>query len=706
MAKLLMISGDRALVAGQPGAFYNTLEDFSRHWERIDVICPRPKLKIGNLKLFDNVFLHPSPWPLLLQPWWIWRQGRRLHRQQGFSLATVHEYAPFYNGLGARWLSQESGLPYVLEIHHITGFPRAATLREWFYHWLFRFFIRWDAVPAKAVRAVNQTIAEALQRIGVPANKIRLMPSLYLDRQVFRPQPVEKKYDLIFVGRLAANKGAELFIQAAGQFQVKAIIVGAGPLERELKTLNAKLKADVTFHGWAKDRQAVAALLNQSRLLVVPSYSEGNPRVLGEALACGVPVLATPVGIAPELLDRGGAGRIVGWDAAGIAQQAQILLADPAAYQQCRECGLALVRQYEKSAAVKNYADQLKTVRCARQLLVVTQTVAADDQLLAFFLAWLKQFSRHFQTVRVICLGKGQADLPANVTVHSLGKERGWPKLAQLFRFYYLLWRYRQSYDAVFVHMNPIWLMLGGPLWRRWGKRTALWYTSGGVTSKLRWAERQADLIFTASPESFRLPSSKLVVTGHGIDTDWFKPANQPAVPTELKLLSVGRLAPVKHYGTLIQAAGWLAERKVSFSVTVIGEPALPADRVYTAELKNTIRQLDLEQHFHFLGKVNYAQLPEYYRQHSLFIHLSRTGSLDKALLEAMACGLTVLSASAAARAFLPPALTLAPDDAAELAGKIQTVGRQMADPALRRYVLEHHDLTALISRISRRISE
>lgn len=41
MAKLLMISGDRSLAEGKRGAFYNTLEEFRKYWDRIDVICPK-----------------------------------------------------------------------------------------------------------------------------------------------------------------------------------------------------------------------------------------------------------------------------------------------------------------------------------------------------------------------------------------------------------------------------------------------------------------------------------------------------------------------------------------------------------------------------------------------------------------------------------------------------------------------------------------
>ncbi|KKU85345.1 MAG: hypothetical protein UY14_C0026G0007 [Parcubacteria group bacterium GW2011_GWA1_47_9] len=102
--RLLMISGDRALAEGKHGAFFNTLEEFRKYWDRIDVICPRVgnnQQSTINNRFFDNVFIHPSPWPLIFQPFWILKEGQRLIKEYGHDFVTVHEYPPFYNGIGA-----------------------------------------------------------------------------------------------------------------------------------------------------------------------------------------------------------------------------------------------------------------------------------------------------------------------------------------------------------------------------------------------------------------------------------------------------------------------------------------------------------------------------------------------------------------------------------------------------------------------------
>ena len=135
-----MISGDRSLAEGKHGAFYNTLEEFHKHWDRVDIIVPRIKnyeLRITNV--FGNVFIHTSPWTLIFQPFWIYREGLRILKANGYSLMaknylmTVHDYPPFYNGLGAYLLNLATRVPYVLEIHHIPGYPKAANLKELIY---------------------------------------------------------------------------------------------------------------------------------------------------------------------------------------------------------------------------------------------------------------------------------------------------------------------------------------------------------------------------------------------------------------------------------------------------------------------------------------------------------------------------------------------------------------------------------------------
>lgn len=333
------------------------------------------------------------------------------------------------------------------------------------------------------------------------------------------------------------------------------------------------------------------------------------------------------------------------------------------------------------------------------KLLIVTQKVDRNDQALGFFLDWLKEFAKHFEVVTVLCLQKGDFDLPLNVRVHDLGKDAGLPKYRWLWNFYRQCWQLRRDYDTVFVHMNPIWVVVGWGLWRLLGKKINLWYTHKSVTLRLRLAEKLADRIFTASKESFRLPSTKVIVTGHGIDTDLFRPGESLPNDGMIRILSVGRITPVKNYEVLIDAAEILQAQGVRFTITLLGEPAMPEDREYQIGLQAKITRLGLQNSIHFLGRKLHRELPKYYQSNSIFVHMSQTGSLDKTILEAMACGMVVVSCNDASRSFLPAERIFSANDASELAAKITNPGALDFDG--RGYVIAHHSLSQLIVRLT-----
>lgn len=362
MTKLLMVPGLGAvegLVQGKKNALYNTLEEFHKYWERIDIIVPKTKHQSVQA-LFSNVFIHPSSWPLLLYPFFFIIKAVSLHNRIKFDLVTVHEFPPFYNGIGAWLLWQIIHVPYLLEIMHVPGYPCASSFKERVYLLATRWFIALDATKAKAVRVMNKhEVPEFLIRAGVPREKIKLIPAIYIDQAVFHPQEVEKKYDLIFVGRLEKNKGADLFVKTVAELGVKAIIVGTGPLENDLKSLAKKVRADIVFHGFAKDAHEVARLMNESRVLVMCSYNEGGPRVIAEAMACGVPVVATRVGIVPDIVPI---EQQCDWTPADVATKAKLLLSNSVAYESARSAGLESVKQFEKVSAIRFYADQLKSL--------------------------------------------------------------------------------------------------------------------------------------------------------------------------------------------------------------------------------------------------------------------------------------------------------------------------------------------------------
>ena len=115
-----------------------------------------------------------------------------------------------------------------------------------------------------------------------------------------------------------------------------------------------------------------------------------------------------------------------------------------------------------------------------------------------------------------MALGIGAHSLPSNVNIHSLGKEKGASRFFKFIKFYWLIFKLRKNYDAVFVHMNPEYVVLGGWLWKIWKKPVYLWYVHKSVTWKLKVANYFVKKIFTANDASCRLSNRKKIKAGLG----------------------------------------------------------------------------------------------------------------------------------------------------------------------------------------------
>lgn len=122
---------------------------------------------------------------------------------------------------------------------------------------------------------------------------------------------------LVCVGRLSQDKGQMLLIKAASQLAAegldfKLILVGDGLLRQELETAIAAfgLSEKVQITGWATGSEVQNYIIN-SRVFVLPSFAEGLPVVLMEALALGRPVISTYVAGIPELVEPGKHGWLV-----------------------------------------------------------------------------------------------------------------------------------------------------------------------------------------------------------------------------------------------------------------------------------------------------------------------------------------------------------------------------------------------------------
>jgi glycosyltransferase involved in cell wall biosynthesis len=187
------------------------------------------------------------------------------------------------------------------------------------------------ADPAKIAIVYNGVPAPALPRCGTAAGA---------------------PCHVLFLGRLGARKGTPELIAALADPTLAALpwratIAGDGEVDRfrALPTENA-IADRIAFPGWV-DRGGVDRLLAEADILVLPSYEEGLPVAIIEALANGIAVVATPVGALPEILRDGETALLVGpGDTAGLAAALRRLIVDPALRQRIGAAGAAVYRRH------------------------------------------------------------------------------------------------------------------------------------------------------------------------------------------------------------------------------------------------------------------------------------------------------------------------------------------------------------------------
>ena len=380
--KLLMVSGDRSILAGKQGAFWYTLREFRKHWDRIDIVCPKivsPKNIEASEELAwqgdavrftqghgGEVFFHPNPHGLHTQIGWHVRRARVLHQDVHFDVMTAHDYPPFYNGIAAKRIHRATGIPYAVEIHHIVGYPHSSSGTELIGRLLSRCFLAWDTSTASAVRVVNDEVGTVLRQWGVASEKIRLIPSFYLDHEIFAAVSQSAvRYDVAFCGRLVANKCLSNLLLALRQLsECRLVVIGDGPERSRLQRLTRKLgiRDRVAFLGWLPTQQDVLATIKSAKMFVMNSRSEGGPRVLLEAMACGMPVISTRVGIAPRVVEDTVNGFFTDGTPADLAAKIQYLLSNEHKRIALGTAARSVLAQYERSVLVKNYAQFLQSL--------------------------------------------------------------------------------------------------------------------------------------------------------------------------------------------------------------------------------------------------------------------------------------------------------------------------------------------------------
>jgi glycosyltransferase involved in cell wall biosynthesis len=264
---------------------------------------------------------------------------RRLLRGGGFDLVHAHIFA---SAAAAAIATLGKGLPLVITEH---------TEASW-QTWRTRWISRWAHRRARHTIAVSTPIERRLiERDGAPSDLVTLIPNAVIPAPDETPDSASTLPDgwpegplIGVVARLQPEKGVANFLQAATRVsrifpEAGFLVVGDGPLREELLSLAERLGISkrVRFLGYRTDSRALMGLMD---VLVVPSLTEGSPLIVLEAMAAGIPVVASAVGGIPDQLRHGEEGILVppdDPDALGEALGA--LLRDPAYARRLGETG-------------------------------------------------------------------------------------------------------------------------------------------------------------------------------------------------------------------------------------------------------------------------------------------------------------------------------------------------------------------------------
>lgn len=281
----------------------------------------------------------------------------------------VHAHCAYPDGVGAALAAKALGLPYVITAHgsDINVYAQRPLLRAQ----LRRALAAADAVVVVS-RDLKAKVARLLEGTGADSRLVHI-PCAGFDPATFSPReraplrrelgtPVDGQL-LVFVGQLVPIKAVDNLVEAFRRLlaqgthaDARLVIIGEGKCgpELERQVAAAGIAERVTFTG-ALPQPSVARWIAAADMLCLPSHNEGTPNVIVEALASGVPVVASRVGGIPELVTHEANGFLVP-------------PADPEALS--RALGAALERSFGKDEVRRTVehltwdAIALKNVEC------------------------------------------------------------------------------------------------------------------------------------------------------------------------------------------------------------------------------------------------------------------------------------------------------------------------------------------------------
>lgn len=285
--------------------------------------APDPRQQVAGC---DVEYVRYPALPLLTRPLNGWLCGRALRASlAAFEPDVVLSYWLYPDAHGAMLAARRAGIPLVAGARGSDLRVRDALSRR---------LTKPVLAAARRLLVVSDDLGHvAMDRYQADPERIRVLPN-GCDVAIFHPADrgdarralgIAGDAELVlYVGRLVAEKGLRELLAAmralsAARPHLQVAMIGEGPLQGELARAIADDPALRVRLVGAQSPQQVAQWLAAASVVTLPSYSEGHPNVLVEALACGRAIVACDVGGIPEVVDAGSGMLVPPRDAAALA---------------------------------------------------------------------------------------------------------------------------------------------------------------------------------------------------------------------------------------------------------------------------------------------------------------------------------------------------------------------------------------------------
>lgn len=341
-----------------------------------------------------------------------------------------------------------------------------------------------------------------------------------------------------------------------------------------------------------------------------------------------------------------------------------------------------------------------------KNILIITQKVDRNDDVLGFFHSWLIEFSKSFNTVTVVALGVGDYELPKNIKVFSLGKEKNKSRLMYILNFYYFIWKEQKKYDMVFVHMNQEYIILGSFLWKILGKKILFWRNHKHGNFITRVAVYFSNRVYYTSPQSYTSVFSHAKQMPVGISLN----KKLKSFEKNNSILFLGRISPVKRLDIFIDSMYVLNFKNIKYRSLIVGSPTNNQDKLYEEKMHEKSKELVSLGLVKFLPGVPHKDIQLFFNNNSFFVNITGNGSLDKTILEAMAEGSIVITSNIFFKDLIVPECFLDNVEPEYIANKIESLFNTPIDVLIewrerhRQYVEKNHDIAILVERVCNEI--